>query len=189
MGLLLFLGLASGCAGRQAAAVPPPQPTARAIAFGAARTLVPYTDQLRTFSLRRPQTWMALDARSAPGFAAALGDGVRFFEPITASDPDAGSSGKLWIDVLPARAATTPRQVLLAPFLDAGYPPSLLARMQLAPARLGDAAAYRLVTLAAKTQVMLLLARRGTRYYRLTIFSATVPTEVAPVLRSWRFLP
>jgi hypothetical protein len=43
------------------------------------------------------------------------------------------------------------------------------------------------VTLAARTQVTLLLARWRDRYYRVTIFSATVPAEVAPVLQSWRF--
>lgn len=186
MGLLLVLGLASGCAAGQVAA-PPPQPTARAIAFGAAHTLLPYSDPLHTFTIRRPQTWAVLDARTAPHFAVALGDGVRFFEPITASDPDAGSSGKLWVDVLPVLPGTTPRQVLLAPFISADYPRSLLARMSIAQTRLGNAPAYRLVTLAARTQVTLLLARWHDRYFRVTIFSATVPAEVAPVLQSWRF--
>lgn len=105
------------------------------------------------------------------------------------SDPDAGSSGKMWIDVLPAGAGQTPRQVLLQPFVDQDYPGSLLERMRVAPARLGGVAAYRLVTLAGKTQVTLLLARHGNRFYRVTIFSPTIPAEVAPALRTWRFLP
>jgi hypothetical protein len=184
---LVFLALEAGCT-RAPVAIPPPQPTARAIAFSAARTLVPYSDPRQTFTLRRPQTWVALDAHSAPQFARDLGDGVRFFEPITAADPDAGSSGKLWVDVLPARPGTTPRQVLLAPFVAADYPATLLNRMGLAQTTLGGLPAYRLVTLAARTQVMLLLARWRGRYYRITIFSPTVPAEVAPVLQSWRFL-
>jgi hypothetical protein len=187
VGLLLLLALEAGCT-RAPVAVPPPQPTARAIAFSAARILVPYNDPRQTFTLRRPQTWVALDARSAPQFARDLGDGVRFFEPITAADPDAGSSGKLWVDVLPARSGTTPRQVLLAPFVAADYPATLLNRMGLAQTTLGGLPAYRLVTLAARTQVMLLLARWRGYYYRITIFSPTVPAEVAPVLQSWRFL-
>jgi hypothetical protein len=186
-GAVVILALAAGCAPAPAAG-PPPQPAARAIAMSAARTLIPYTDPQRTFTLRRPQTWVALDARSAPHFARDLGDGVRFFEPITAADPDAGSSGKLWIDVLPARAGATPRQVLLAPFVAADYPAALLARMSLAPTTLGGKPAYRLVTLAARTQVLLLLARWRDHYYRVTIFGPTVPAEVAPVLTSWRFL-
>jgi hypothetical protein len=129
-----------------------------------------------------------MDARTAPQFAAALGDGVRFFEPINAADPDAGSSGKLWIDVFPARAGMSPRQMLLQPFISADYPPSLLARMAPAPTRLGVMPAYRLITPAGRTQVSLLLARRRGYYYRVTIFSATIPAEVAPVLQSWRFL-
>ena len=165
------------------------QPTARAIALRAAATLLPYTDPLHTFTLRRPQTWVALDARSSPQAAQALGDGVHFFEPIVQSDPDAGSSGKLWIDVLPASAEQTPRQVLLQPFVDQDYPESLLRRMEVAPARLSGAAGYRLVTLSGKTQVTLLLVRRGDRYYRVTIFGPTIPAEVAPALRTWRFLP
>ena len=165
------------------------QPTARAIALRAAAVLLPYTDPLHTFTLRRPQTWVALDARSSPQAAQALGDGVHFFEPIVQSDPDAGSSGKLWIDVLPAPAGQTPRQVLLQPFVDQDYPESLLRRMEVASARLGGLAGYRLVTLAGKTQVTLLLARWRGRYYRITVFGATIPTEVAPALRTWRFLP
>jgi hypothetical protein len=170
------------------AAAPPPVPVARATALGAARTLIPYTDPLHTFRVERPQTWVALDAHSAPQFAAALGDSVRFFEPINASDPDAGSSGKLWIDVLPAHGDTLPRQLLLQPFIAADYPAGLLARMAPAPTTLGGIPAYRLVTLAGKAQARLLLARWRDHYYRVTIFGATVPAEVAPVLRSWRFL-
>lgn len=187
VGLLLLSGLGAGCA-TAPAAMPPSRPTARAIAFQAARVLVPYQDPLHTYTVSRPQTWVVLDARSSSRFASALGDGVRFFEPITASDPDAGSSGKLWVDVVPARPGTTPRQVLLAPFVDADYPPALLARMALTRTRLGNAPAYRLLTLAARTQVTLLLARWRDLYYRVIIFSAATPAEVAPVLKSWRFL-
>lgn len=177
----------TACA-RAPATAPPPVPVARATALSAASTLVSYTDPRRTFTVQRPQTWVAMDARSAPRFATALGDGVRFFEPINAADPDAGSSGKLWIDVFPARAGLAPRQVLLQPFIAADYPPTLLARMTPAPTRLGGIGAYRLITPAGRTQVILLLARWRGYYYRVTIFSATIPAEVAPVLRSWRFL-
>lgn len=188
LALVLVIPALSACSQARGPAGPPPRPTARAIALRAAQILVPYLDPLHTFEVQRPQTWVAMDGRSAPEFAHALGDGVRFFEPITAADPDAGSSGKLWIDVLPARASTTPRQILLQPFVAADYPDSLLARMSLALARLGGVPAYRLVTLAGRTQITLLLARRGAHYYRVTVFSATIPAEVAPVLRSWRFL-
>lgn len=190
---LVALLAAAGCApvtaplGADPAPTPPPQPTARAVAFQAAHVLVPYRDPLRTFALQRPQTWVALDARTTPHLAYALGDGVRFFEPITASDPDAGSSGKLWIEVLPVRPESTPRDVLLQPFVAADYPPSLIARMRLAPARLGGAAGYRLVTLASRTQVTLLLVRHGHYYYRVTVFGATIPAEVNLALRTWRF--
>ena len=60
--------------------------------------------------------------------------------------------------------------------------------MSPAPARLGGVPAYKLVTLAGRTQATLLLARWQGRYYRVMVFSATIPAEVAPVLRSWRFL-
>jgi len=88
----------------------PPAPTARAIAFQAAHLLVPYRDPLGTYQLQRPQTWGVLDARSTPGFAAALGDGVRFFEPIVATDPDAAvpaSSGSMSCRSAPAAARAT----------------------------------------------------------------------------------
>lgn len=184
---VVLLCTLSACAQAPVAA-PAAVPVARATALAAARTLSTYTDPLHTFSIERPQTWVAMDARSAPHFAAALGDGVRFFEPINGADPDAGSSGKLWIDVLPARGVTSPRQILLQPFVAADYPPGLLARMTPAPTRLGGIPAYRLVTLAGRAQATLLLARWRDRYYRVTIFSAIVPAEVAPVLQSWRFL-
>lgn len=167
--------------------VPLPRPTARAIAFGAAHVLIPYHDPWHTFALGRPQTWVALDARTTPSLARAFGDGVRFFEPITASDPDAGSSGKLWIEVLPMRPGDTPRQALLAPFVAADYPASLLKRMTLAPANLGGVPGYRLVTLASRTQVTLLLIPWRRHYYRLTIFGATIPAEVHLALRTWHW--
>ncbi len=174
----------------------PPAPTARAIAFQAAHLLVPYRDPLGTYKLQRPQTWGALDARSTPRFAAALGDGVRFFEPIVATDPDAGSSGKLWIDVLPIRPGSSPRDVLIQPFIDEDYPPQVLRRLTLAPDHLGGVAGYRLVTLTRGAQVsqsgasqvsLLLVPWRG-HYYRVTIFGATIPPEVALALDRWRFL-
>jgi len=196
---LLALGRCGGAASPAGDPLPTPaiqptpgaaaQPTARAVALQVAAVLVPYRDPLGTYELRRPQTWVALDRRSNPRFAGALGDDVRFFEPIVASDPDAGASGKLWIDVLPARPGTTPLRVLLQPFVDADYPPSLLRRMTLAPTRLGGLPGYRLVTLAGRTQATLLLVRDGPRYYRVTVFGASVPPEVAPALRTWRFLP
>ncbi len=204
---LLLLALAlSGCAGRTPGAAgltgPPPtvavsvnatprvQPTARAIALRAASVLLPYHDPLHTFDLRRPQTWGVLDARTNPGFARALGDGVRFFEPVSAADPDAGSSGKLWIDVLPDRPGSTPRNVLLQPFVDADYPAALLNRLTVVPVRLGGVPGYRLVSLPAGNgrQVTLLVAPWRGHYYRVTIFGALIPPEVAPVLRSWRFV-
>src|SRR5579885_1608439 len=194
LGLALALPLLGGCsgtslprAGTYPAATPPARPTARAIALQAASVLIPYHDPWHTFELGRPQTWVALDARSSPALARALGDGVRFFEPITASDPDAGSSGKLWIEVLPARAGSTPRQMLLAPFRAADYPATLLRRMRLAPARLGGVPGYRLVTLAGRTQATLLLARWRNHYYRVTVFAPTIPAEVNLALRTWRF--
>lgn len=196
MGLISLSLLLAGCGsadlpvvlgGGVARPTPPPQPTARAIASGASRVLVPYRDSGRTYEMRRPQTWIVMDARTAPRFARALGDGVRFFEPITASDPDAGSAGKLWVEVLPVRPGSTPRQVLLAPFVASDYPAGLLKRMHLAPTRLGGVPAYRLVTLASKTQATILLARWRDHYYRLTIFSPTIPAEVARALRTWRF--
>jgi hypothetical protein len=161
--------------------------TPRAVALRAAQVLVPYEDPLHTYELRRPQTWVALDARSAPRFARALGDGVRFFEPITAADPDAGNAGKLWIDVLAARPGESPRQVLLQPFVDADYPTSLLRRMTLAPIRLGGAPGYKLVTLSNRTQVTLLVVRHRDRYYRLTVFGAIIPLEIERALVTWRF--
>jgi hypothetical protein len=195
LGLMCALPLLGGCAGAipphagtYPAATPPAPPTARAIALQAASVLIPYHDPRHTFELGRPQTWVALDARSNPQLARALGDGVRFFEPITASDPDAGSSGKLWIDVLPVRKGRTPRQVLLAPFVEEDYPPPLLGRMRLLPARLGGVAGYRLVTLAGKTQATLLLVRRNGYDYRITVFGAIVPLEVQRALDSWRFV-
>ncbi|HZS92454.1 MAG TPA: hypothetical protein VFE42_33820 [Chloroflexota bacterium] len=195
LGLALALPLLGGCsgtslprAGTYPAATPPARPTARAIALQAASVLIPYHDPWHTFELGRPQTWVALDARSNPELARALGDGVRFFEPITASDPDAGSSGKLWIDVLPVQKGRTPRQVLLAPFVGADYPPTLLRRMRLVSARLGGVAGYRLVTLASKTQVTLLLVRRHGYDYRVTVFGAIIPLEVRRALNTWRFV-
>ena len=195
----------SGCAGRTSGgtglagpaptvavavnATAQPQPTARAVALRAAGMLLPYHDPLHTFELRRPQTWGILDARTNPGFARALGDGVRFFEPISTADPDAGSSGKMWIDVLPARPDSTPRALLLQPFVDADYPAALLRRLTVVPVRLGGVPGYRLVSLPAGNgrQVTLLVARWRGRDYRVTIFGALIPPEVAPVLRNWRF--
>lgn len=168
--------------------VPPPRPTARTIAFQAAHVLIPYHDPWHTFELGRPQTWVTLDARTTPSLAPAFGDGMRFFEPITASDPDAGSSGKLWIEVLPIRPGDTPRQALLAPFAAADYPASLLKRMTRAPASLGGVQRYRLVTLASRTQVTLLLIPWRRHYYRLTIFGAASPAEVHLALRTWRWI-
>jgi hypothetical protein len=167
-----------------------PRPTARAIALRAAGVLLPYHDPLHTFDLRRPQTWGVLDARTSPDVAHALGDGVRFFEPISTADPDAGSSGKLWIEVLPARTGSTPRALLLKPFVDADYPAALLRRLTVIPARLGGVPGYRLVSLPAGNgrQETLLVARYRGRDYRVTVFGALVPPEVAPVLRSWRFV-
>ncbi len=152
--------------------------------------LLPYHDPLHTFDLRRPQTWGVIDARAYPRFAGALGDGVRFFEPVSATDPDAGSSGKLWIDVLPDRPGSTPREILLQPFVEADYPAALVARLTVVPARLGGVAGYRLVSLPAGNghQVTLLVARWRGRYYRVTVFGALIPSEVAPVLRDWRFV-
>lgn len=166
-----------------------PQPTARAIALHAAGVLLPYHDALHTFDLLRPQTWGVLDARANPAFARALGDGVRLFEPVSAVDPDAGSSGKLWVDVLPERRGSTPREVLLQPFVDADYPAALVKRLTVVPTRLGGAPGYRLVSLPAGNghQVTLLVVRWRGHYYRVTVFGALIPPEVAPVLRSWRF--
>ena len=165
--------------------VAPPAPTARAIALRAARVLVPYTDPLHTYQLRRPQTWVVLDAQTDPTFAAALGDGVRFFEPIVATDPDAGNSGKLWIDVLPAHG--DPRGVLVQPFVADAYPPALIRRFRLGPTALGGVRGYQLITLAGKTQLTLFLVPRRGRYYRVTVFGAFVPPEVALALDTWRF--
>lgn len=164
------------------------RPTAVAAAVLAARVLLPYHDLWHTFEMGRPQTWIALDARSSPRYAAALGDGVRFFEPVTNADPDAASSGKMWVEVLPAQRGSTPQQVLLQPFIAADYPASLLRRMRLAPYRLGSVAGYRLVTLNSRTQVTLLLARWRGYYYRVTIFGPTIPIEVQRALRTWRFV-
>jgi len=171
-------------------ATPAAQPRARATALSAASVLLPYHDPLHTFDLRRPQTWGVIDARAYPRFAGALGDGVRFFEPVSATDPDAGSSGKLWIDVLPDQRGSTPREILLQPFVDADYPAALIARLTVVPVRLGGVAGYRLVSLPAGNghQVTLLVARWHGRYYRVTVFGALIPPEVAPVLRSWRFV-
>jgi hypothetical protein len=190
LALLLMGGcrIAPGMYGAGPAPTPPPRPTARAVAFQAAHVLLPYSDPRHTYELRRPQTWVALDARNSPNLAHALGDGVRFFEPITASDPDAGSSGKLWIDVLPVRRGRTPRAVLLAPFVATDYPAALLRRMRVVPARLGGVRGYRLLTLAGRTQVTLLLARWRGYYYRVTVFGPTIPAEVNLALRTWRFL-
>lgn len=192
--LLMALLLLNGCSmvasfprSADPAPTPPPRPTARAVAFQAAHVLRPYRDPWHTYELGRPQTWVALDASNTPRLARALGDGVRFFEPVTASDPDAGSSGKLWIDVLPVRRGSTARQILLAPFVAEDYPPSLIGRMRLVPARLGGITGYRLVTLAGRTQVTLLLVRWRRFYYRITVFGATIPAEVALALRTWRF--
>lgn len=166
------------------------QPTARAIALRASGVLLPYHDPLHTFDLRRPQTWNVLDARTTPRLANALGDGVRFFEPVSAVDPDAGSSGKMWVEVLPDRPGSTPRGVLLQPFVDADYPAALLARLTVVPYRLGGVPGYRLVSLPAGNgrQVTLLVARWRGHYYRVTVFGALIPPEVAPVLRGWRFV-
>ncbi len=143
---------------------------------------------LHTYELRRPQTWVVLDRRNTPEFGGALGDGARFFEPVTAADPDAGQSGKLWIEVLPAQPGRSPRQMLLQPFKDADDPPTLLARMILAPIRLGGVAGYGLVTLASRTQITLLLVRWRGRDYRLTIFGSPIPAEVLLALRTWRWV-
>ena len=89
--------------------------------------------------------------------------------------------------MLPVRPGSTPRAVLLQPFVADDYPPSLIRRMRLAPARVGGVAGYRLVTLASRTQVTLLLARWGRFYYRVTVFGATIPAEVELALRTWRF--
>lgn len=169
-------------------ATPAPRPAARAIALRAASVLLPYRDPLHTFELGRPQTWGVLDARANPSFARALGDGVRFFEPISASD--AGSAGKLWIDVLPDRPGSTPREILLQPFVDADYPAALVKRLTVAPVRLGGVAGYRLVSLPAGNghQVTLLVVRWRGHYYRVTVFGAAIPAEVALALRSWRFV-
>jgi len=171
-------------------ATPAPRPAARAIALRAASVLLPYHDSLHTFELGRPQTWGVLDARANPSFARALGDGVRFFEPISASDPDAGSAGKLWIDVLPDQPGSTPREILLQPFVDADYPTALVKRLTVAPVRLGGVAGYRLVSLPAGNghQVTLLAVRWRGYYYRVTVFGAAIPAEVALALRSWRFI-
>ena len=171
-------------------ATPAPRPAARAIALRAASVLRPYHDPLHTFELGRPQTWGVLDARANPRFARALGDGVRFFEPISATDPDAGSAGKLWIDVLPDRPGSTPRTILLQPFVDADYPAALVKRLMVVPVRLGGVAGYRLVSLPAGNghQVTLLVARWRGHYYRVTVFGAAIPAEVALALRSWRFI-
>ena len=194
--LVLASLLLYGCARSPAVAQPgapatpaaPPRPTARAIAFQAAHVLSPYHDPWHTFVLGRPQTWVALDARTTPSLAHAFGDGVRFFEPVTASDPDAGSSGKLWIEVLPIRPGGTPRQALLAPFVAADYPTSLLKRMKLIPTSLGGVRGYRLVTLASRTQVTLFLIPWRHHYYRLTIFGAIIPAEVNLALRTWHWI-
>jgi len=134
-GMVALVVLLAGCAQRPVAS-PKPLPTARALAFQAPPMLLPYSDPLHTYELRRPQTWVVLVRRNTPEFGGALGDGARFFEPVTAADPDAGQSGKLWIEVLPAQPGRGPRQMLLQPFKDADYPPTLLARMILAPIRL-----------------------------------------------------
>ncbi len=206
VGALLLSVALCGCAGAPAGgspamapaatvvvsvnATPAPRPAARAIALRAASVLLPYHDQLHTFELGRPQTWGVLDARANPRFARALGDGVRFFEPISASDPDAGSAGKLWIDVLPGRPRSTPRAILLQPFVDADYPTALVKRLTVVPVRLGGVAGYRLVSLPAGNghQVTLLVARWRGHYYRVTVFGAAIPAEVAAALRSWRFV-
>jgi len=185
--MVALVVLLAGCAQRPAAS-PKPLPTARALAFQAAHVLLPYSDPLHTYELRRPQTWVVLDRRNTPEFGGALGDGARFFEPVTAADPDAGQSGKLWIEVLPAQPGRSPRQMLLQPFKDADYPPTLLARMTLAPIRLGGVAGYGLVTLASRTQVTLLLVRWRGRNYRLTIFGSPIPAEVLLALRTWRWV-
>ena len=204
IGALLLSVALYGCAGTPAAgapaapatvsvsvnATPAPRPSARAIALRAASVLLPYSDPLHTFELGRPQTWGVLDARANPRFARALGDGVRFFEPISASDPDAGSAGKLWIDVLPDPPGSTPREILLQPFVDADYPAALIKRLTVAPAQLGGVAGYRLVSLPAGNghQVTLLTVRWRGHYYRVTVFGAAIPAEVALALRSWRFI-
>ena len=175
--------------GCSSSAVPQPAAVRRAAALQASRVALPYTDPLHTFTVRRPQTWVAMDARTAPSFAHALGDSVRFFEPVNAVDPDAGSSGKLWIDVVAASGTSSPRGLLLQPFVDADYPDPLLRLMSIVPTKLGGVTAYRLLTPAGRTQATILLVRWRDRYYRITFFSAAVPAEVGPVLQSWRFLP